>query len=435
MPAPLLRPLPLSAALLLAVPAHAQNVDADCSSKAVALVDALARRDFSGAVTDFNADMKRVVPANRLRDIWNGVLTSAGDYQRHDDAAASPAPPPQVAALIVVPLHFAKASLNALVSCSADGQVAGFFLQPRAAPATTEADTSAAYTPSEVRIPSGSIELRGTYREPKQATAPFPVVVIVGGSGPTDRDGSAGTLKPLRDIAQALAEQGIATLAYDKRTHSHPNEPIRTIDDEYTADGVAVLAYAASRPNVDKSRIFFLGHSQGATLAPRVAQRSTVPVAGLILLAPSLEPLETALSRQLHYLAEQDGKVDERERAQLAQIDAEVEHLKQLQRGEAPQGRLPLGVPAAYWQSLWGYDVLKTAREVGKPVLALFGEKDYQVLAEPTAAALNQGLQGALSLSVTKFPQLGHLLVRDKALRVDQAAVVALAAWIKAETP
>lgn len=432
MPAPLPRSLLLSTVLLLAAPAHAQSADASCSGKALALIEALARKDFGAATADFNADMKGAVPASRLRDIWNSVLTSAGDYQRHDEASASPSPPPQVAALIVVPLHFTKASLNGLVSCSGDGQIAGFFLQPRAAPATTEADTNAAYTPSEVRIPSGSIELRGTYREPRKATPPFPLVVIVGGSGPTDRDGSAGTLKPLRDIAQGLAEQGIATLAYDKRTHSHPNEPIRTIDDEYTSDGVAALAYAASRPNVDKTRIFFLGHSQGATLAPRIAQRSSVPVAGQILLAPSLEPLETALGRQMHYLAEQDGKVDERERAQLAQIDAEIEHLRQLQRGETPQGRLPLGVPATYWQSLWEYDVLQTAREVGKPVLALFGEKDYQVLAEPTAAALKQGLEGRLSLSVMPTARVGHLFVRDNAAQVDRMVVPKIAAWIKA---
>ncbi|MDZ7606573.1 MAG: hypothetical protein U5K79_13515 [Cyclobacteriaceae bacterium] len=46
----------------------------------------------------------------------------------------------------------------------------------------------------------------------------FPIVLFVHGSGPNDRDETIGPNKPFRDIAYGLAEKGIASLRYDKRT-------------------------------------------------------------------------------------------------------------------------------------------------------------------------------------------------------------------------
>ncbi|MGH9226674.1 MAG: hypothetical protein ACRD2W_23450, partial [Acidimicrobiales bacterium] len=73
---------------------------------------------------------------------------------------------------------------------------------------------------------------------------PHPGVVILGGSGPTDRDGTAGPTKPLQDIAHGLAPR-VAVLRFDKRPKAQPAEllarPHLTLRDEYIDDALVAL--------------------------------------------------------------------------------------------------------------------------------------------------------------------------------------------------
>src|SRR5690606_11236335 len=112
--------------------------------------------------------------------------------------------------------------------------------------------------------------------------APSPVVLIIAGSGPTDRDGNSpllpGQNNSLRLLAEGLAQRGIATLRYDKRGIAESaNAELREADlrfNTYVDDAAALL----SRLHDDArfSRVSVVGHSEGALIAVMAAQKAAV---------------------------------------------------------------------------------------------------------------------------------------------------------------
>ena len=98
----------------------------------------------------------------------------------------------------------------------------------------------------------------------------YPAVILVHGSGASDRNETLGPNKPFKDIALGLASRGIAVLRYDKRSKVHGAKMAAsssmTVKDEVIDDvGEAITALRA-RPRIDAARIVVLGHSLGGML-------------------------------------------------------------------------------------------------------------------------------------------------------------------------
>jgi pimeloyl-ACP methyl ester carboxylesterase len=164
----------------------------------------------------------------------------------------------------------------------------------------TSAQTPAAPTAEAVTLPRGEGHLAGTLLIP-HATSPVPVVLLIAGSGPTDRDGNGPGFTPasLRQLAESLATHGIATLRFDKRgvggsaTVTMPESELRF---EMLADDVAgwIQQLQADRRF---SRVVVAGHSEGALLG-LLALRTT-PAAGYISLEGPARPADEVIHDQL----------------------------------------------------------------------------------------------------------------------------------------
>lgn len=210
-----------------------------------------------------------------------------------------------------------------------------------------------------------------------QGDVPCPVVLIIAGSGPTDRDGNTiGTnLKnnSLLYLAEALAERGIATLRYDKRgigesTGAAANEEDLRFE-HYIDDAVAWadLLGADSR----FTSVTIAGHSEGSLIGMVASARSEA-VSHFISIAgagrPAYEILDEQLSRQ-----------PEEVRSSAAAINSE------LRNGNIVED-VPAGLAALYRKSVQPYLIswfrYNPAEEIAKlhiPVLILQGDKDIQV--------------------------------------------------------
>ena len=113
---------------------------------------------------------------------------------------------------------------------------------------------------------TGDIRLPATVLQPGDDV---PIVVMVHGSGALDRDETVFSNKPFREMAEGLAARGIATLRYDKRTFVY-RQPVATMDDETILDALSAISVAHRY----SKRVYLLGHSLGAMLAPHIAERA-----------------------------------------------------------------------------------------------------------------------------------------------------------------
>jgi pimeloyl-ACP methyl ester carboxylesterase len=222
---------------------------------------------------------------------------------------------------------------------------------------------------------------------PFGSKARFPVVVMLSGSGPQDEDEAVGSNKPFRDIALALGEKGIATLRYPKRSKIAPKTLIGdhlTLDWEYVIDARAAIEFVRRIPEVDPSQVFILGHSLGASVAPRVAEsfgRGTAEsISGLILLAPSVVPVDVTIRRQILGQQQQAGASP----AQIAQVNDVIDAMVAKMKSPAtnPDELVGIGalqLPERYWRDWLDLTPASTLKKVSIPSLIIRGLEDIQV--------------------------------------------------------
>ncbi|MFB4249099.1 alpha/beta hydrolase [Pseudomonas idahonensis] len=162
---------------------------------------------------------------------------------------------------------------------------------------------NAAVLQRPVSLDTGHGELYGSMLLPKSAQ-PVPVVLIISGSGPTDRDGNnpdGGRNDSLKRLAWVLAKHNIASVRYDKRgvaasLAATPDERNLTLD-AYVADAVAWGKQLKADPRL--GQLIVLGHSEGALIASLAAAQ--LDAAGVISISGTARPVDQVLRQQLSY--------------------------------------------------------------------------------------------------------------------------------------
>ncbi|MCD8167349.1 MAG: alpha/beta fold hydrolase [Bacteroides sp.] len=303
-------------------------------------------------------------------------------------------------------IQFEKGALVFVLSTNDKGEINGLRFVP---------STSTPASADELRegeralvVRTGEYELPGILKLPA-GEGPFPVVVFVHGSGPSDRDGTLGPNKVFLDMAEGLARQGIASIRYDKRTYVYgldwEKENEGTFDEETTDDAVSAVRLAATYPEL--SSVYVVGLSQGAILAPRIAQKAG-DVAGIVMMAGSPRPLPQLIAEQLEYLFShgQPGLT----REMVEQAKAQADNLDRYgTAGYDPSLGFPFGAGSeAYWVFITRYDALETLRSLTVPVLILQGERDYQVTMKDFDL-WRQGVADRPGVKLKSYPGLNYI--------------------------
>ncbi len=238
-------------------------------------------------------------------------------------------------------------------------------------------------------VPALNGELPGILTVPK-GEGPFPAVVLIHGSGSSDRDETIGNQKPFRDLAEALAEKGIAVYRFDKRSYVYGMEMMSnhqiTLMDESIEDAVEAVQMLAVQDRIDPDRISVLGHSLGGNAIPAIArelEKAPVHACGFIMMAASPRPMDVLVRDQYDFLYSLMPEVTAEQQAEKDAVFAELDRLKD--PDALSEDDTILGVYAPYWKWLASYDILQEAEEITRPVLLLQGEEDYQVTMEDFA--------------------------------------------------
>jgi dienelactone hydrolase len=419
----------------------------DLKLEAQDFVDQVAAGDFSAASHLFDHDMSQAFPQTRLKEAWLQILGQVGLFQKISNCQAVER---EGTWIVTVSCQFEKSPIDLRVVFNQSGQIAGLNYQP-AAPAESPYHLpayvqAAAFHEIEATIGAGEWALPATLSMPVGAS-PFPGVVLVHGSGPQDRDETIGPNKPFRDLAWGLASQGIAVLRYEKRTKAHagqftPEMVARvTVQEEVIDDALAAVQLLRQTPGIDPGRIYVLGHSLGATLAPRIGQQDP-SIAGLIIMAGMTRPLEDTILDQYTYLYSLSGAMSDGQKAELEQLKAKVRRVKDPNlSNQAPARDLPLNLHPAYWLALRGYQPAEVAKSLGMRILVLQGGRDYQVTEAGDFPAWQKALREKGSATLKLYPNLFHLFIAGEGPSTPQEYLVEghvnaeviqdIAGWVK----
>jgi len=274
--------------------------------------------------------------------------------------------------------------------------------------------------------------LAGTF---VNAGAGAPVVLIIPGSGPTDRDGnSALGPKPatLRQIADGLAKRGISSVRIDKRGMFGSKQAVVDGNHVTIADYVADVRnwITVIRGKTRIRCVWLAGHSEGGLVALAAVQ-GQANICGLILLSTPGRPLGEVLRGQLHampsaqtVLPQIDGAIDTFEAGR--HVDVQTLH----------PGLRQLFHPAVqdFMIDLFHHDPAALLRAYHRPVLIIQGAADRKVSATEDLPLLKAA---DLEAKVVLLPNVIHPLAdlgvapaADGSLPLDGAVVTDIAEFV-----
>lgn len=278
-------------------------------------------------------------------------------------------------------------------------------------------DNPAQYVERQVVVGEGEHSLPGTLTLPK-GKGPFTAVVLVHGSGPSDRDESTGAYKPFRDLAAGLAAQRIAVLRFEKRTYERTLQsalnPQFTIKDESVDDALAAVKVLQQQPEVNAAQIFVLGHSQGGMLVPRIVQQDSADaIAGAIVMAGPSEPLEDLLLTQYQQAAERAKQAGQPTDTLDRQIQIWEQQMVMLKDPQYSVTHIPKNFAVqnpVWWFDFRNYYAGELAKDQDTPMLIMQGENDFQV-GPGQLEGWKKALAARTDVSYKLYPKLNHFFV------------------------
>lgn len=285
--------------------------------------------------------------------------------------------------------------------------------------------------------PKAGINLAATLTLPDEEGV-FTGVVLVSGSGPQNRNEELMKHKPFLVIADYLTQSGIAVLRYDDRgvAESEGDFDAATTFD-FADDAISAALWLKNHPNIGKVGI--IGHSEGGLIAP-IAANQCPEIDFIVMLAGTGLRGDEILITQVEAILRSNG-VDEEIIAKTMEFNRKAYDLVLETEDEDALGLALGNLIKEAWESEdreilfenqsmeeietslnlqlltpWMLNFIRTdprpyLENLSIPVLALFGEKDLQVLPKPNLAAVEAALNkaGNTSFKTIEYEGLNHL--------------------------
>ncbi|MFV8325225.1 alpha/beta hydrolase family protein [Flavobacterium sp. ZS1P14] len=284
---------------------------------------------------------------------------------------------------------------------------------------------------------NAGLTLAGTLSVPNQ-TGKFQVVILISGSGPQDRDETFYEHKPFLVLADYLTRQGIAVLRFDDRGAGKSNgDHSSATTKDLATDVMSAVEYLKSRKDIDKNKIGLIGHSEGAIIAPMVANLdkmisfivmlggSGIPGSEISLYlakknrgfpVPDEAAYEVAIKKAIKIAAADKDLTEIKKELKMHYNEAIVPMLKPIINSDAKIEEIIANLieirTSAWNRYFYNYNPANELEKVTCPVLALNGSKDMQAQSK-----INQeGIRSALTKGrnndflVKELPDLNHLL-------------------------
>jgi len=433
------------------------------ATKPALLVDQVVAWFVAGDVQSIekalHPDMAKKINADLLKQGWFSQTGSLGDFVSH---RAQYRIQDQGRTMVIASLLFKHGKRAIKVVSDGQNRIIGLRID-------TEVRLKPAHRPQMPRGPypysirdvtftnsRDQTTIAGTLTLPK-GDDPVPVVLLITGSGPQDRDSTIAKHKPFWVLADHLTRHGIGVLRVDDRGVGGTGGADKTPNfSDFEGDVNAGVAFLRKTEGVDPARIGLLGHSQGGMIAPLVAAKDPKIAFVVMLAGPAVDGLDLLMRQYLDILrgSAVPEKVIEKIRPvhlktlKLAaegapEIELRAQLVKEVRLVTAflpahgtrdqveayIQGSADKAIGAlllAWYRDFANFTPSRWLKKLKCPVLALVGSKDIQVAADPNLAATEAALKtgGNTSFEVHKIPNLNHLFQTAKTGKMSEYEVI-----------
>lgn len=257
--------------------------------------------------------------------------------------------------------------------------------------------------------------IKGLLETPKNE-GPFPVMILIAGSGPTDKDGNTignpGKNNSLKMLAESLAEKGIASIRYDKRGIGENMQLAgREADlrfEQYIDDAAAWIQFA--KKDGLFSKVGIIGHSEGSLIGMEAAKKTETDI--FISLAGPGEPIDQVLIKQL------EEQLTPKLLTESKDILAKLKQGKQVETVSADLQNVFRPSVQPYMISWIQYNPIESVKELNIPVLIVNGNRDIQVPATNAKALHTEKSDSELLI----LEKMNHVLKEAPADRAGNLA-------------
>lgn len=346
--------------------------DKDLDAVGIGLITYLSEGKYEELVSNIeqSKDMEKAGTAEFYEEIWTGLEANYGAFSNFAYTSNVLSGGYEVYSYEV---FFTTYSINMNIVVTSEGVLSGLNYQEKNAISIDGKGSLG----GELLTIGEEFLLEGELVVPEGKDT-MPLVILVHGSGASNRDESINSIKPFYDIAEQLENLGIATYRYDKRTYTYGADidvDTFTVYEESIEDAVYAYEMLDADPRF-AGNVYILGHSLGGHVLPRIAEQ-TVDAKGYIFLAANYSPLTDLIAYQVKYIAEVDGDYTSAEKVEVEGI---VDLCKDVAELDGTEEGIYLGAASVYWKDLNDYDPGQALATIEKPMLFLQGDGDYQVV-------------------------------------------------------
>ena len=257
---------------------------------------------------------------------------------------------------------------------------------------------------------------------PKNNEKP-PVVLMIQGSGSSDKDSTIYENKPFKDISSDLAKKGIATLRYDKRYYTYPGQANKlgndiTIQDEVLNDVEYALELLSKDTRINTDEIYVLGHSMGAGLTPYLAYKYD-NIKGIIAMSGSLRALYEISYDQNKEVEKEilngdyDKETKDKITEQMKTVESDIITLREDDLSKIDKTKTLMGLPVRYQQSMKETAGINYIDKIDTKILVLQGKEDFQVNVENDYNLWLEKLENNKNAEFRLYDNLNHLMMKS----------------------
>lgn len=371
-------------------------------------LDALFAQDYSACLAMFAENLHNTMDKEELQEQWDAVRLRYGDAVEMDSYEAYRINGEGTILAMVTHRHGGS---SVQLTFDENDDVAGLWFGVREDEVDYAIELPAGVIEYEIALGEGTEhEVRAIVTRPVRS-ATVPAVVLVQDSGAYDRNEAIGNCAPFADLAHGLAQRGIASIRFDKRTYAHGDEMTEeeingmTVQQEIIDD--ALLALDALEQQGGIGDVFIVGHGMGGALAPRIAQQSCGRVAGVASLAGTARPYLDVVYEQTLAMA--------RDASRQSAIKKEYKKADKLDAMK--EDDTIFGVPVPYIRDLYDHPVEQSLAALNVPVFIAQGKNDFQTSLEDYKSWQSALEEYAGEVRFALYDGLNHLFAENGSVK------------------